>query len=830
MTRHFLRSISVEGFRGINNSGDPLVLEFKPNCVNSVHAQNGVGKTSIFEALQFAIRGEIPRLQELQEAEQGDTYIVNRFHPGKIATIELTFAPDDGGPDAVIMVQRTAAGARTVSSPSGHADPEAFLRSLNEDFVLVDYRTFADFIDATALNRGRSFAALIGLNSYSTLRQAIEGADNTRTINSDLGITVLETKITAERGKANDAKAKVIEAYRDLTTQEITQLTDRAELEAAVTKILADIGTLQSVMAGKTVVDFDHKAAVAAIEAEEDSANRRKLAKMREDRDAIRALSFSADHVSQINVLLTAAKERDEAVEKVGSAEIRELLKKAASVMGTAAWPTDQTCPVCELPQSQPLKARLEEKIALYDTAKDLDAALCTLCNECPAIDLLANLETAAPLSIPASAQIAPGLVRAAKQGSVSTADLIGLHERLEELIAARDNKVADFEAEIKKLEDTLPPSVVASSRAVENAKKFRDEFANYANALATVESDMRKLAKLQRWRTFIHQAAEVFSNAEAALSNNRLKEIEGSYRALFPLLMRGAPDLKPQLSRAANSQNIDLRLSDFYGEANISARAVLSESYRNAVAASIFLSAATKNSRPPRFMVLDDITSSFDGGHQFFLMDALLTKLRYGVAAEGIQFIILSHDSALEKYFDKLGNTPEWHHQKLQGLPPKGNILSSAQGADRLKKQATDLLNIGNVDLGGPLVRQYMEYKLGYIISKLQIPVPPDYATRPDKRTLSTYLDAITNAVSLYDKAGTCVMDAAQIASVGQTAVASLMSNMVSHYETGAGQPLNAYAMLGVVSEIDAYVENFRRTDPNNPGQRIFYKALNKA
>lgn len=231
------------------------------------------------------------------------------------------------------------------------------------------------------------------------------------------------------------------------------------------------------------------------------------------------------------------------------------------------------------------------------------------------------------PLAIPANAQIAPGLVSAMKQGSVSTADLIGLHKRLKELTAARDTKVTDLETEIKKLEDTLPPSVVASSRAVENAKKFRDEFGNYGKAVSTVEIDVRSLAKLQRWRTFIHQAADVFSKAETALSTARLKEIEGSYKALFPLLMRGAPDLKPQLSRAANSENIDLRLSDFYGEANISARAVLSESYRNAVAASIFLSAATKNTRPPRFMVLDDITSSFDGGHQFFLMDALLCR-----------------------------------------------------------------------------------------------------------------------------------------------------------------------------------------------------------
>jgi DNA repair exonuclease SbcCD ATPase subunit len=65
MPRYYLSQISIEGFRGINNDGDPLVIKFKPNTVNSIHAHNGVGKTSIFEAIHFAIFGTVPRLTRL---------------------------------------------------------------------------------------------------------------------------------------------------------------------------------------------------------------------------------------------------------------------------------------------------------------------------------------------------------------------------------------------------------------------------------------------------------------------------------------------------------------------------------------------------------------------------------------------------------------------------------------------------------------------------------------------------------------------------------------------------------------------------------------------
>ena len=84
MTRYYLSEISIEGFRGINNDGDPLCVRLRPDAVNSIHSPNGVGKTSIFEAIYFAIFGTVPRLTKLQTAERPDTYVVNRFHPSGV--------------------------------------------------------------------------------------------------------------------------------------------------------------------------------------------------------------------------------------------------------------------------------------------------------------------------------------------------------------------------------------------------------------------------------------------------------------------------------------------------------------------------------------------------------------------------------------------------------------------------------------------------------------------------------------------------------------------------------------------------------------------------
>ena len=60
MARYFLTPLTNEGFRGVNNENNPLNINFQPDSVNSLFAVNGIGKSSKFEALRYAIHGTIP--------------------------------------------------------------------------------------------------------------------------------------------------------------------------------------------------------------------------------------------------------------------------------------------------------------------------------------------------------------------------------------------------------------------------------------------------------------------------------------------------------------------------------------------------------------------------------------------------------------------------------------------------------------------------------------------------------------------------------------------------------------------------------------------------
>lgn len=826
MTRYFLGSLTIEGFRGINNDGDPLVLKFKADAVNSIHAPNGVGKSSIFEAVHFAIYGNVPRLKALQDAEQGDNYIVNKFHAGQQATIDLLFQSDDGSPEIAIRVTRSANGARAVSSPTGHPQPEEFLASLQEDFVLVDYGRFAKLIDISALERGRSFASLVGLSRYSRLRQAFEGAKRTQNINSDLGLSALDVEVKTSERALSAIERRIIAAHDAVAGTGGAAIDRLTDLKIAVTSALSAITLLKPLVGGGSVMELDFDAAEKAIEKEEGGEARKKLDGLTAAMASLSAAGLADGDAADLDRLVGLAKTRDEAINRVGAHALHALLRDALAVVGGSDWHDPNRCPVCEAQGEEALKPKLEARIAEYDAAAELGTELASEVTTSVGIAKLRQIEDTAAMGIGTADRLHIAFCLAAKKGDVATADLEKLKERLGELEKLRIVALERVQQEASVLQAELPPSLVQVTRTLSLAKQFRDAVIEFETGAPALSVKQDKLVLLNRWKTFITGAAETFADAEMALANKRITEIQTACQDLFGRLVRGGPDVRPTLSRARNSENVDLKLADFFGLSDLSARALLSESYRNAVAAAIFLAAATKHSCVPRFMMLDDVTSSFDAGHQFALMDALRTLLRHGAVPDGLQFIILSHDTSLEKYFDKLNGTADWHHQKLQGMPPKGRLMVSAQEADRLKAQAQQHLNAGQVDIGSPFLRQYLEYKLGQIISKLEIPVPPDYATRGDKRTLSTYIDAITDAVTLYQAAGRCVLLAQQISDLQNHHAPSIIGNFVSHYETGAGTPFNAYALLGVLQSIDDLADCFTWVDPAN-SQKKYYRRL---
>ena len=831
MPRYFLTRLTVEGFRGINNENDPLNIGFRTDTVNSVFAVNGIGKSSIFEALCYAIHGTIPKLQQLQTQERPQDYYCNRFHSKNTATILVEFQPDDGTDSVAIRVDRDAGGNRTVTSPSGYADPEGFLATLREAFALLDYRTFARFIEESPLERGRTFSALLGLAEYSDCRQALQAASDSRSLNTDLEIKVLTTAVGAAQKAAQQALVALRSSYENVTGKPLEDIDKLDECTTEVTGALGNVELLKPHFAGKKLNEIDFEKIKMAIKTAEGGEERRELERTIESIGALETLAVHdlAAMATEQQKIGSLIDERDKLLATTRGDLFKRLYESASEVISEGVWTEDEKCPLCESELSSSISGHVNEQMAQYaDAAAKIteirDTWQASAWKKC-----LSAHETAAPLAVEPQNRQRSVLDGRFSSGDISRDDMAAAVKWTSDLTGKVAGTLKAAQDRKEALEKELPSSLVQLTEQVEYGRQFKDALKLYRDNQQEEAAHQARLDIRARWKTFISKATAVFSDAEAILSKARIKGIDAEYKSMFRDIMQ-VGDVVPDLRRADDREDLHVQLSDFHGQHRLSARALLSESYRNALAISVFLAAALKHSGAPRFVVLDDVTSSFDAGHQYFLMELIRSKLQQPQKTDGLQFIILSHDGLLEKYFDRLGGTPRWHHNKLQGSPPMGAILHQAQGADRLKTTIVSLLSAGQISQAEPLIRQYLEYKLQQIIRKVEVPVPIDFAIKDTSRMVSNCLDAITSAIELNKKAGTLVLDAQQVQDIDASHVPAIVGNWVSHYETGSGSSLSVPALGGVITSIDALAECFRYDDPSSGSAvRRWYKALDR-
>ena len=831
MARYFLTEVSIQGFRGINNEDHPLVLKFKPDSVSSVFGLNGIGKSSIFEALHYAIHGTIPKLDSLQSQEHPRDYYCNLFHSKRKAHILLEFQPDDETKIISISIYREGDGTRIVNSPSGYPNPKRFLAMFAESFTLLDYNTFTRFIEDSPLERGRTFSALLGLVKYSDCRQSLQVVSDTRILNTDLDLKTLGTTINSAQMAEEHALRTLTTNYENITGKSLVDGDNLEELDIHVTNILKNTELLKPHIGNSSVAEIDFGKLKSEIQSAEGGKEREELSKTIGAINALETLPVHnhSDMNTEKQKIRALIDERDKFLESTRGDLFKHFYEAAQVVIEKGHWTEDSKCPLCESFLKLSITEYIKKQLEQYSEVSTKLVQIKDLWQSSQWKVCLKALENSAPLSIaPENKQLAM-LNSKFELGELSNDDLVSTSTWTKTLLGKVVETLEDLQKRQQELESELPESLVRITEQVEQAQQFSDSLAFLKT---TREEKRRQQARRdirERWKKFISHASDIFSQAETALSKARVEELEAQYTSMFQHIMQ-SKSVVPSLHRANKKEDLHVRLSDFHGRHSLSAIALLSESYRNALALSVFLAAAMNHSDKMRFVVLDDVSSSFDTGHQFLLFELIRTKLQQPRNANGLQFIILSHDVVLQKYFDRLSSNTEWEHYTLQGTPPRGLVHSQREDVDRLKNRIMSFLNSGQTDSAEPLIRHYLEFKLQQIIRKVNIPVHIDFALRDTNRTVNNCVNAIQSAISLHEKAGTLVLTEQQIQNFDALHVPAIVSNWGAHWETGAVSSLSPQVLNGVMGYIDDLVECFRYDDTSNGASvRKWYRTLDR-
>lgn len=818
--RWFLDGLEIEGFRGINNEGTPLTLKFKQDCVSSVSAPNGVGKSSIFDAISFAIRGKIDKLDRLLQSERPQDYYLNRFHPAGIGSIKLTLRPDDGGDPVTITVTRNAAGVRTVNGPVG-GDAEALLTALNREFVLLDAQTFNSFIDYKALDRGRAFSGLLGLARYSTLRQELQALAHTRSFGNHFDVTARKAKKEAAQRLVTNAKAALANDYEALVKDPLLTGTSKEDAQTRCHKALNDIPVLSPNCKDLAFMDVAIDACMKATKAAEGGPQRTRLAAIIREQNQWETANKASPTDTELPNLAALATARIEALNATSGDLMHRLYQLSKEILTSDDWPSPNLCPTCGTEVESSILEGVQSKLGQYDA---VEASSTALVHEWASKEW-AGLADLGSLTL-AGEEVTRlrHLSSAGRAGTLLPAEA----EEIATLVTTMRTRALDhiktISAERLNLEKELPPSLVAVTEAVETARRLQSNWKALENAQAEVDIETARALLVARLKDFLDKASTLFAKSESDMAAARLNHVEPLCQELFKDIMYSS--VVPALQKPQGSEEMGIRLSEFWCLRDVSAQALLSESYRNAFAVSVYLAAASLYGGAPRFIILDDVTSSFDAGHQYHLVEVIRTQFAHPVKANGPQVILFSHDTLLEKLFNKLSNSSQWMHQRLEGTA-RTAVLPQSGAVNKVRDATLHLLSLGRVDDAAPRVRQYLEYVLHDVISRCRIPVTLDLAFSDDKRTPGEYLKAIEAAVKLHDKASLLILDATQLAAL-QLHSTAIVANFLSHWETGQTTTFSAPALMGVMQAIDKFPDCFKY-EPTPGAPKKFYASLGR-
>lgn len=334
--------------------------------MNSISAPNGVGKTSIFDALAFAIRGAIRKLDDLPAAERGSDYYLNRFHSKSIGTVSLTLSPSAGGAPVRITVTRAADGTRTVTGPAG-IDAERLLDSLDRDFVLLDHKTLQTFIDDKALDRGRVFAGLLGLARYSALRQALQGLANTRAYNNHVDASALSQKRSATSGQVARYQTAAQTAFIALTQRALADQPDLATAAARAHDALHQIAVLTPHCTGKSFDAIVIDDCLAAIRAAEEGDDKTRLATLLREQPTWEGLIADGLTEADKDALMRLAAGRDRALASTSGTLLRDLYVLSRDVLASETWADKTLCPTCGHQADHPILDDVQAKLTHYE-------------------------------------------------------------------------------------------------------------------------------------------------------------------------------------------------------------------------------------------------------------------------------------------------------------------------------------------------------------------------------------------------------------------------------------------------------------------------------
>lgn len=679
-----------------------MPLNFKSRSV-LLYGDNGSGKSTVADVVEWFYNDKVEHLTGEETGRSGVEALRHiDLSLDDVASADIKLSSNDLNAVKTLTLK----GDKFKSAYSNDSDKfkDYILQSQKENLILR-YRDLTKFILATKTERLEALSAIIGFKEITTTRDVLKSAHNgilrdIKARNFPRSISEHQQEIIAEYGQNVTSDDQFLAVTRDI----ISKLELDIELHSLgdVDVALKKIGKPDNASAIKKeaflsrLVDQLVPAATSVADIEEQFGDFHKI--------------FTAI-ISDITVFRKLL--------------LGNLLTSARNLLGDDAYNVDE-CPVCLTPKDrnqlkQSVDKRIDELAEIRAEQKKLTESTDDVRRR--VTELVNNLE-----SVLSDEQASEDWFAASKTQII---EFINALKRYESAVDVRPV----ISAEISTPED-LKISVTAIEEIHQRVKEQRDqtrevlksdpswEIYNKVNNAGRAYAAIRRLnaekAKLdaqsgtlavfyteflERQRESIEMFLDTFSD--------RIQEI---YQFMNPGEKVGNIKLVP-IEKNDEMVGVTFQL-DFLNHEGVSPpHKFLSESHLNCFGIAFFLASAGAFNKENKFLILDDVISSFDESHRKRFADLLAQQY------DQYQLIVLTHERGWFELFRNLVKGKNWFIDAFKYTEDNGTEIGiSPRG---IKEAIEAKISEQDVESLAGLARKYLEHLLKDIASNLEVRVP---------------------------------------------------------------------------------------------------------
>lgn len=742
-----IKNLSISGIRGVQKT---IEIPLSEKSI-LIYGDNGTGKSSISDSLEWFFNNDVKHLSG-SEIDLKDALRNSNITQSEISSVKIDFT----NPNLASTKSLGFKKDKLITDNSNKSDEfNTYLNNTQNENLILRHQFLTEFIDKTKGDKLKSLSDVIGFSEVNKIKEVLKKSYNSIKIeiknqNFEAQINTQKQNQIEKIGAAIGVEANLFEKINEI----ITPMKLGVEVKS-FTDIDVVLNLLKSPSSTKTLNEIrfleNCKNTLTNLKAEIDLLNSEYLKYFTE-------FSLIAEDIQSIMQVYFA-----------------ELLKAGSTVI-EKKYHKEDSCPLCLQPKGKDellseIKSRLKQieessiKKAAFDSAKQTvitlsgerikrleilvhdtlynDSAFVTIKSSVDAIiDKLREFER-------------NGNVKVTSGNFISDLKSIKFSESDFDIISVITSSILEIQSSSNKINHTLTYSNISSAKeSFLRIKKFEKE-------RVALEYQRNSLEKI--YNEFVIVQKEGLENFITTFS--------GAINDYYQYMNPNEQFQELRISTVGEEDELNgIKIEYKYnGEWVYPPQKFFSESHLNCYGLSFFLASVKAFNKENKFLILDDVISSFDSNHRKKFADLIFEKF------SDYQIILLTHENEWFQYVSQLAKRKNWLINEIRWDDIEGTYL--ADKLIDLRETIETNLSKGNIEILGNPIRKYLEHMLKDICANLEVKVNFRFNDANEKRMSDELLCELKSKINKSSKG---IQD--QMVIIERITNSNILGNLLSH------------------------------------------------